>query len=99
MNYGDQQAGTVRLKMLQLLRKSEVSINHEAMQIALSSMGIRMSLDQVKAEMQWLSDMGVVTSIAIMHLLVIEINDKGIDVAKGLSRVPGIDQFVPGSGL
>jgi repressor of nif and glnA expression len=99
MNFGDQQQSTVRLKMLRLLRKSGMAINHEAMQIALESMGIRMSMDQVRAEMVWLGDMGTVTLLPVAHLTVAEITDKGNDVAKGVSRVPGIDVFVPGAGL
>lgn len=99
MNFGEHQQSAVRLKMLQLLRKSGMAINHEAMQIALESMGIRMSIDQVRAEMQWLGEMGTVTLMPVAHLTVAEITDKGNDVAKGLSRVPGIDVFVPGTGL
>jgi Fe2+ or Zn2+ uptake regulation protein len=90
---------TARLKILQLLRKSGVAINHETLQIALESMSIRLSLHQIKAEMQFLADVGCVTSMQVAHLFVIEISDKGNDVAKGISRIPGIAPFVPGSGL
>jgi Fe2+ or Zn2+ uptake regulation protein len=97
--YGELHASAVRLKILQLLRKSGVSINHETLQIALASMGVRIALDQARAELAWLASVGCVTTVPAMHLLVAELTDRGNDVAKGLSQVPGIDVFVPGAGL
>ncbi len=97
--YGELHASAVRLKILQLLRKSGVSINHESLAVALASMGIRISQDQARGELAWLSDMRCVTTMQVGHLLVGEITDKGNDVAKGLSHVPGIDLHVPGAGL
>lgn len=98
-SWNEELAKAARLKMLQLLRKSGMPINHEAMQIALESMGLRLSMDQVRAEMVWLGEVGTVTLIAVAHLTVAELTDKGNDVAKGVSRVPGIDVHVPGAGL
>jgi hypothetical protein len=99
MSYPQHLSSTVRLKMLQMLRKSGVSCNHELMQIALESMGLRLSIDQVKAEMQFLADVRCASLLNVGHLMVIDILDKGIDVAKGLSVVPGIDRHIPGAGL
>lgn len=97
--YGELLASAVRLKVLQLLRKSGVEINHEMLQLALASMSIRLSLDQVKAELSWLRDVGTVTLFDVAHLKVAALTDRGNDVAKGVLQIPGIDRHIPGAGL
>lgn len=99
MSFAQHIQGAVRLKILQLLRKSGVPINHETMQLALESMSMRLSSDQVKAELQWLADVHTITLMQVAHLMVADLTDRGNDVAKGLAQIPGIDLHVPGAGL
>ena len=97
--YGDTLAADARLKILQLLRKAgEAPLNHELLQLALLSMSIRMTAAQVRAELQYLSEVGTVILQNVGPLLVAELTERGSDVARGLSVVTGIARHVPGTG-
>jgi Fe2+ or Zn2+ uptake regulation protein len=98
-SYGDHLASTARLKILQLLRKSgEQPLNHELLQLALESMAIRMTADQVRAELNWLKDVHAVTLVDVGPLVVADLTERGADIARGLATIPGVDRHVPGSG-
>lgn len=88
-----------RLRILRLLLKAnEQPLNHEILAMGLNSMGLRMTIDQVRAELHWLAEMRTVTILTVGHMAVAEITQRGMDVAKGLSQIAGIDLYVPGSG-
>jgi Fe2+ or Zn2+ uptake regulation protein len=89
-----------RLKILELLAETAgYSANNELLQTALAAMGLRLSAASVKAELSFLSDCGTLTLIDVGHLVVAELTERGLDVAKGLSSMRGIARPVPGSGL
>ncbi len=48
------------------------------------------SSDQVATELQWLADQGLITLSASTQLSTAVINQRGLDVAQGLARVPGV---------
>lgn len=97
--YGDTLATEARLKILRLLLKAgENPLNHELLQLALGSMSIRMSADQVRAELGWLADTRCITTVDVGPLVVAELTERGADVAKGLSQIAGVARHVPGSG-
>ena len=97
--YGNTLASDARLKILQLLRKAgEMPLNHELLQSALLSMGIRMTASQVRAELDYLAEVGTVTLLPVGPLIVAELTERGHDVARGLSVVTGITRHVPGTG-
>lgn len=97
--YGDTLATEARLKILRLMRQSgEAPLNHELLQMALLSMSVRMTADQVRAELGWLEDARCVKLINVGPLVVAELTERGSDVARGLSVLPGVARHVPGSG-
>lgn len=92
--------GEARLKILRLLRgANEQPLNHELLASGLQSTGMRISADQVRTELAWLAEQSCVKLIAVAHLSVAELLPRGMDVAKGLTEIPGIDRHIPGSGL
>lgn len=99
MMYGDALAADARLKILQLLRRAgEQPLNHEVVRLALETMSIRMTNEQVRNEFAWLAEMGTVTVMPVAHLTVASLTERGDDVARGLSVIAGITRHVPGSG-
>ena len=88
-----------RLKMLTLLKEAKgYSLNHQIVQMALDAMGIRLTADQVRAEINWLASVRCVTTIDMGSMLVAELTERGHDTAKGLLEIRGIARPVPGSG-
>ena len=99
--FADMLVTAARLKMLQLLRQANgYSLNNHVLQTALDATGIRLSGDQVRAELAWLEQMRTIRIVAMgSGIDVAELLERGHDVAKGVSELPGIDRPVPGSGL
>lgn len=98
--FGAAMQTAMRLKMLQLLAQANgYSMNHELLQNALGAVGIRATSDQVRAELGWLEQVTTVKLMDVGTLVVAELTERGLDVARGLSIVRGIDRPVPGNGL
>ena len=98
--FGAAMQTAMRRKMLQLLAQANgYSMNHELMQNALGAVGIRATGDQVRAELGWLEQVTTVKLMDVGTLVVAELTERGLDVARGLSIVRGIDRPVPGNGL
>lgn len=99
MDFKDTVKHAARLKILQLLSQTNgYSLNNEIITSSLTSMGIMLSSAVIRAELQWLSEVGAITIMPVGPLLVAELTERGHDLAKGNSRISGIDQPVPGSG-
>lgn len=94
MSYNDYVAEDRRLVILKLLEEDQGgSHNHAVLQEALRRWGHTMSRDQVKAELAWLEDQGLVTVQKVGEgnpYHVATITDRGCDVATGAASVPGV---------
>lgn len=100
MSFADGMASAARLKMLQLLEKAAgYSLNNNILHTALASMGIRLSSAAVRAELSFLEECGTVKLMDVGTMVVAELTERGLDVARGNSTMRGIDRPVPGSGL
>ena len=53
------------------------------------------SSDQVASELAWLSDQGLVSLRATRELSNASITQRGLDVAEGRARVPGVSRLRP----
>lgn len=80
-----------RLAILQVLEQdADYSHNQNILQMILESLGFGLSSDRIRTELRWLEEQGLITVDAIGDLLVAKLNQRGLDISKGLGKVDGI---------
>lgn len=80
-----------RLVILRVLATMpSYTANSSVLQTALCRVGHNPSRDQVKTEITWLMDQGLVTVEPVFDLLVARITERGADVAAARTVVPGV---------
>ncbi len=90
MSYHDFIQPAQRLVILCELHKMNGSANDGVLQTVLGCFGHRISLDQVKTHLYWLEEQGLVNVESVMSTDVATITSRGVDVALGHARVPGV---------
>lgn len=81
----------VRLVILRLLAEMPAyRSNSSVLTMALERFGHAISRDQVKTELRWLEEQGLLTCEDLDAVLVATLGERGADVAKGRVIVPGI---------
>lgn len=81
----------MRLVVLRLLAEMPAyRANSSVLNAALDNYGHSVSRDQVKTELQWLSEQGTVSLDDIGPVLVATLTERGQDIAAGRARCPGI---------
>lgn len=80
-----------RLLILRLLAElAAYRANSSVLAMGLSSYGHAISRDQVKTELRWLEEQGLVVLEEVGPVLVATLTERGGDVATGRARVPGV---------
>lgn len=80
-----------RLVLLRLLHEMpRYQSNSSLLCTGLARFGLAMTRDQVKTELHWLRDQGLVEIQDVGSVTVATLKDRGADVATGMSTVPGI---------
>lgn len=80
-----------RLAMLRLLEDSAgYSAGAPMLQLALSGMGHAAALDTINADLAWLRDAGLVNLDQVGGIYIATLSGRGMDVAGGLTQVPGV---------
>ncbi|HLJ65194.1 MAG TPA: ArsR family transcriptional regulator [Stellaceae bacterium] len=95
MKFSETIAADRRLSLLELLgRASGATANHAILHSGLDELGHRCSRDQVRTELAWLQEQGLVTLRRVEHgsasILVARLTERGEDAAKGRVRIPGV---------
>lgn len=87
----------LRLTILRLLAEDGVyTANSSVLASAVASMGFNVSRSQIRTELAWLKEQGLVTlTQPLSDLDVASISERGLDVAAGRARVPGVDRPTP----
>ena len=86
----------LRLRVLQLLDKAEgYDLNIRILGAALEEIGHRQSLDKLRAELAWLEEQGLVVTRTVGSIVVATATARGLDVANGRARVPGVKRPDP----
>ena len=89
-------AEDLRLRVLQLLDKAEgYDLNIRILDAALEEIGHRQSLDKLRAEIAWLEEQGLVATHTVGAIVVATATARGVDVAAGRARVPGVKRPDP----
>lgn len=80
-----------RLVILRLLAELACyCANSSVLAMALGSYGHAASRDQVKTDLRWLEEQGLVQVQDIASVLVATATERGLDVAAGRATVPGV---------
>lgn len=80
-----------RLVILRVLAgMPSYTANSSVLHGALGQVGHNPSRDQVKTEIHWLAEQGLVTVEEVFDLLVARITERGADVAAARTVVPGV---------
>ncbi len=85
-----------RLNILQLLAEApDYASNSSILDMALDQIGLSLSRDQVDAQLAWLAEQGLVTTEKVSTLLRAALTARGVDVASGQAKVPGVKRPAP----
>ncbi|WP_103035254.1 VpaChn25_0724 family phage protein [Castellaniella caeni] len=83
----------VRLVILRLLAEMPAyRANSSVLTMALERFGHSVSRDQVKGEISWLAEQGLVTVDDLDAVLVATLTERGGDVASARTAVPGVSR-------
>ena len=90
-SFSEYMRGDVRLVVLRLLADMPAyRANSSVLTMALDRFGHAASRDQIKTEIHWLAEQGLLTVEDIGAVLVATITERGVDVARGRAQVPGV---------
>lgn len=93
LSYTDRIREARRLALLQLLAQTpDLSASAELLYAALPDQGLASSHDQVRADLAWLQEQGLVGTQEIggTDKLLARITARGVDAALGRANVPGV---------
>lgn len=85
-----------RLTILLLLVESpDYKANQFLIQEALDGFGHTVSMDRIKADFAWLAEQGLIELAELGGIQVPKLTDRGLDVAQGRARHPGVKRPRP----
>lgn len=86
----------VRLAVLQLLEQDAGYRHNEGVILSgLLYVGHTVTAAQVRTELSWLEEQGLVSTERVGDLVVAEVSERGCDVAAGRVRAPGVARVRP----
>lgn len=90
MNYQELLDSDQRLLVLRTLKDLNGSANDSVLQKVLEQYGHKLSRDKVKTHLYWLDEQGLIRLESIVSTEVASLSDRGLDVAEGVARCPGV---------
>lgn len=96
--YEDTLREHARLAMLRFMEDApEYRTNVSMLASLLPSVGIPLSRDQVTTEVRWLQEQGLATCEDVGGLTIVTATTRGVEAARGVIKVPGIQRPRPGA--
>jgi len=93
---GDLWRQHLRLSLLRLLESTPgYEANESILHDAVSQLGIRATRDQIRGELTWLREQGLIHVDIIADLMIAKATERGCEVAKGLATHPGVKRPSP----
>ena len=87
---------SARLAILRFLAEDvDYSHNTSVLQDLLDQIGFGMSRDQVATLCEWLAEQGLVEIGCVGSIIVVILTQRGVDVAAGRARAPGVKRPSP----
>lgn len=82
-----------RLTILKLLEALPAyCTNSSIIATALQTQGLAASRDQVRTDLHWLTEQGLLKAEEVGSVLIVSATERGLDVARGLAVVPGVNR-------
>jgi Fe2+ or Zn2+ uptake regulation protein len=96
-DYSQFMAEHVRIAILRMLDEAPAwQMNSSMLRDGLSAMGLGATGDQVRTQLAWLKEQGLLHLVeALPGLLVATATERGLDVAAGRATVPGVRRPSP----
>jgi hypothetical protein len=97
MDYNDHHTQHLRITLLRLLEgQAAYKANSSLLSDGADAMGLTVTRDRVKTELAWLGEQGLVRAETLENgLVVATLTERGLDVASGRVRVPGVKAPAP----
>ena len=96
LNFADITRADMRLVMLRCMAEDPgYALNESTLQLAVEMFGHRVSRDQVRSEMRWLQEQGLLAVEAVSGILVAKLTGRGMDCAEGRCIVDGVKKPRP----
>ena len=96
-DYPDHVIEDQRLVILRTLNELNGMSNDSVLHDTLKKLGHRVSRDQVKTQMYWLNEQGLIDIESILSTDVATLTSRGVDVADGSIKTPGVKKPRPGA--
>lgn len=94
--YGEHFSTHLRLALLRQLNDAPAfRANSSILHSIMPKLGLAATRDQIRTELTWLAEQGLVTVEDLNGLLVVTATERGIDVAEGRAVVPGVQRPTP----
>lgn len=89
--FEDHEHAWLRLLVCQFLEADPGYDIHEyRLSDMLGAYGLRVSADTLRAQLAWLAEQGLVRLSAVGSGQLVRLTERGLDVASGTARVPGV---------
>lgn len=86
----------LRLTIIRLLEKApDYATNESILHDAVRALGVRVTRDQVRGEIAWLAEQGLVEIEDLDGLTIATATRRGVEVAQGLASHPGVKRPSP----
>jgi hypothetical protein len=97
VNYQEHIAQHLRITVLRLLNEQgDYALNESVLMDLVTPFGFAPSRDNLRAQLAWLSEQGLVELSGLEHCQVATLTSRGDDVANGRATVPGVKRPRPG---
>jgi len=97
-SYQETLSENARIAILRLLEEApKYTGNVSMITQLLHNLGIGFTRDQVSGEVSWLKEQGLVTTEDHAGFIVVTATVRGVEVAQGIARHPGVKRPRPGS--
>lgn len=86
----------IRLIILRSLEQDPgYDLNESILHTIVGEFGHNVTRDQIRTEIAWLQEQGLVTSKTVVETIVATLTERGADVATGRAVVPGVKRPSP----
>lgn len=91
MDYTEHFSAHVRITILRLLAgQADYRLNSSLLADGCDAMGIAVTRDGIRTQLAWLAEQGLLTNKDMDRLVIARLTERGLDVALGKTRVPGV---------
>jgi DNA-binding GntR family transcriptional regulator len=95
LNFKNMKTADMRLVILRSIADDGYSLNESLLQSVLGMYGHTATRDQVRTQMRWLEEQGLVAIEDVSGILVARLTGRGADVASGAACVDGVKRPRP----